>query len=290
MDELAAGYTQHVPDCGYTLVSLRPIEKTENIYSGNALVWPEGTQAERRYQPFTDEPALFCHFADLGQSPSLTSLLSFTAKFGWLGIGIPAVEEQPPEHENQTQRVMTGEFLDQWTQTLKNYGPLFDLWQALATADTDYLKSVIKWNTESSSVYYQYQDSNFIVIASLSMNPDVYAGLTQGDVTSPARILLSRMINQQLSLHCSPALLFLNHNHTQSRLHFRCENLLGVIWLQLADAVANDLEIRRCAECSQPFIPSKGERGKKKRFCTDACKSRNYRRNLDTTASDDVRH
>ena len=61
-----------------------------------------------------------------------------------------------------------------------------------------------------------------------------------GDVIAPAKILLTRVINQRLSEHCSPAILFKGINYQESHLYYRSNNLLGVIWLQFARSVANN--------------------------------------------------
>ena len=117
-----------------------------------------------------------------------------------------------------------------------------------------------------------------MTIASTSINVELFRSLIPGDVAAPAKILTARIINEQLSQHCSPSLLFKGISYQESHLYFRCNNLLGVIWLQFARAVASKSEHRRCVECGSPFLPSGSERGRKKQFCTDACKSRNYRK------------
>lgn len=56
-------------------------------------------------------------------------------------------------------------------------------------------------------------------------------------------------------------------------------DLIGVIWLQLADAVINDREYLRCpaSECGRWFARSPAGKGPLKNHCSVACKQRHYR-------------
>ena len=285
MNELIASFVQHIPGDGYRLRMLEPVHLDRphaTDSSAEALCWPTQGEHSRSYQPLIEEESLFYRFADLGANPDSQEILAFANRYGWMGKGDPAVEADISYSDTlkASRQVISAEFTEDWRQQLSSLIPFLDLWHAVATHDDAYLRSVIAWHPESSSVTYQYKSMSSILIASSSMNAELFTTLTPGDIIAPAKVLLTRIINQQLSEHCSPALLFRGFSYQESHLYFRCNNLLGVIWLQFARAVANNTVHRRCVECASPFLPSRTERGRKKQFCTDACKSRNYRNKI----------
>jgi hypothetical protein len=283
-NELIASYVQHIPSDGYQCRTLQPLnletgQEGERPQEQAALAWPQFAERTRHYQPMVDEPALLYKFADLGMSPDDADVLAFANRYGWLGLNQACISADAL-HEASAgvpQAVINGEFIIHWHRALSDLIPYLELWHAAAGKDLDYLRSVIHWDPELSAVTYGYRGLNSVLIASKAVDAELLATLTPGDVTTPAKVLLARVINQKMSEHCSPALLFGGATYKRAQLHFRCNSLLGVMWLQFAQVVADEIVHRRCVECSTPFLPSKSERGKKKRFCTDACKSRNYR-------------
>ena len=57
--------------------------------------------------------------------------------------------------------------------------------------------------------------------------------------------------------------------------------LRSAVWLQLADAVANDLTFSRCRECGRWFEVAPDVARSHRRFCTNACRSKAYRHRQD---------
>lgn len=55
-------------------------------------------------------------------------------------------------------------------------------------------------------------------------------------------------------------------------------SLLGAIWLQFAAAVAEEKHYRRCAMCRTYFELGAGVNRSDRKFCSDACRSKNYRK------------
>ncbi|TQV89377.1 hypothetical protein [Aliikangiella coralliicola] len=284
MNELTTSFVQQIPEEGYQLKMLK-VFQLDNSHTqsegAEALCWPMRVEHCRNYQPLVEDEALFYQFADLGLQPESHEILAFANQYGWLGNGESAIEakSQCSDVVEVSSNIITAEFINDWRQQLRSFIPFLELWQAISGNDDAYLRKVIYWNPDSSSVAYGNPNVSSILIASMSMNVDLYTTLTPGDVVTPARVLLTRIINQRLREHCYPALLFNGMSYRDSYLGFRCDNLLGAIWLLFARSVANNSIHRRCAECAAPFIPSRSERGRKKRFCTDACKSKNYRKN-----------
>ncbi len=282
MDDLIGSFVQQIPCSGFELrsfraVNLEQVSVAETV--GKALYWPIDELGDRSYRPINEEPALFHKFADLNQAPPPQEILSFADEYGWLGIGIPAIDaaEDYRDLRDSTRSVVTCEFVEDWHEQLAKFVPYHQLWMAVVNQDEETLRSVITWHANFSAVSFQYQSTIYMPIASATQNQHLFSTLTRGDLFAPAKMVVARAINQNLSQLCSPALNFESSASGDARLRFRCENLLAVIWLQFATTVAENSSVRRCVQCNSPFIPSQSERGKKKRFCTDACKSKNYR-------------
>jgi hypothetical protein len=105
---------------------------------------------------------------------------------------------------------------------------------------------------------------------------------TPGDVLMPASFLLQRWINEHLREHTAPQLLY--ELKTGKRvLRIVPVNLLGAMWFQFAQAVDSHREYRTCKECGKWFeIGTKGYGKNINRvFCTDKCKSKDYRKRKD---------
>jgi hypothetical protein len=98
------------------------------------------------------------------------------------------------------------------------------------------------------------------------------------DGTTAAKTYLQLLVNEQLRRLVSTTLELADDGRRQ-RLRFGPTNLLGALWLQLALAIASGATIVECRECGRPFEISKslGLRADAQ-FCSDPCKSRNYRR------------
>lgn len=55
-------------------------------------------------------------------------------------------------------------------------------------------------------------------------------------------------------------------------------NLIGALWLQFAQIVSRTRKVSQCRACGKWFAPLKAERGKKRLYCSDACRWRAFRR------------
>jgi hypothetical protein len=65
--------------------------------------------------------------------------------------------------------------------------------------------------------------------------------------------------------------------HSRLGLELVPVNLFALVWLQLAQAVANNEAFRKCVTCKRWFYLPKAIVKKKKQFCSNACRSRLYR-------------
>jgi hypothetical protein len=92
----------------------------------------------------------------------------------------------------------------------------------------------------------------------------------------PARYYLQRIVNQHLKSAASPQLRWnvKRHRPHDLALFFVPGNLLGLMWLQLAEAINGNRQYRRCAGCKTWIVISRATVGSRSsRFtCSNACR------------------
>ena len=78
---------------------------------------------------------------------------------------------------------------------------------------------------------------------------------------------------------CTPRLIFEQHHPTiRLGLQLVPNTLLATLWLQLAQAIDQGREYRKCLYCREAFIVGTGvEQNKKREYCKDACRVMHWR-------------
>lgn len=120
------------------------------------------------------------------------------------------------------------------------------------------------------------------VIASQLTSPEWLKFFRSGDRILPARYYLQKTVNEALLNRVSPRLLWnVKRGHPKSLgLYFVPTNLLGVIWLQFAEAIVGTRSFRQCSACKTWIVISRAKEGSRSsRFtCSTACRMRLYYR------------
>jgi hypothetical protein len=120
------------------------------------------------------------------------------------------------------------------------------------------------------------------VIASQLISPEWLKFFKGGDRILPARYYLQKIVNEVLLNRVSPRLLW-NVKHGRPKnlgLYFVPTNLLGVMWLQFAEAIVGTRSFRQCSACKTWIVISRAREGSRSsRFtCSTACRMRLYYR------------
>ena len=120
------------------------------------------------------------------------------------------------------------------------------------------------------------------VIASQLISPEWLKFFRGGDRILPARYYLQKTVNEVLLNQVSPRLLWnVKRGHPRSLgLYFVPTNLLGLMWLQLAEAIVGTRSFRQCTACKTWIVISRAKEGSRSsRFtCSTACRMRLYYR------------
>jgi len=120
------------------------------------------------------------------------------------------------------------------------------------------------------------------VVASRLISPQWLKLFRPGDRKLPALYYLQKTVNEALLNRVSPRLLWnVKRGHPESLgLYFVPTNLLGLIWLQFAEAIVGTRSFRQCSGCKTWIVISRAKEGSRSsRFtCSTACRMRLYYR------------
>jgi len=245
----------------------------------------------KRYAPLRMFTGLFRAFADL--APSREPIREFANQYGLLGIQVPMQNfsaENPDQFLGQW-----GETEEQWQKEITSMRRAVEIWDLMRTGDAAGLGRHLRWKKAGKGEHLIYDTHpdlpSFEEDWRRALPPEgrfqqmvepVQDLIRPDDVVTAARILIQRWINQHLEGNVSPRLLY----HTdldQQVLRFVPKNLLGALWLQLAQAIDANKEYRACRECGKWYeVSLEGDgRTKRRQFCSDPCKSKDYRRRRD---------
>jgi hypothetical protein len=99
------------------------------------------------------------------------------------------------------------------------------------------------------------------------------------DTNSTAAKKLQAIVNRKLGELClSAAFEFSVRPRRKAALHFVPRTLGGAMWLQLAQAIAGNKNYRACEACGRYFELSLEGARTSRHYCSDACRSKAYRR------------
>jgi hypothetical protein len=232
---------------------------------------------------------LFRDFAEVELSRE--GILQFANKYGALGITRSGYLNHPfvPDFE--------GETLFDWAVQIERLRQAIEVWDMLRKGDQKGLRRLFHWGHRDRPGGVPKSGPNCWFYRSHSQNetPNVEPGripawpgertdhmmaipglCREGDIVALARIFLGKWITQALNGVASP---LMHYAKESQRLNLQIvpATLLAAMWLQFARAIDTDKQYRRCKACSRWFQVSAGDSRTDRIFCSDPCKSRDYR-------------
>jgi hypothetical protein len=167
-----------------------------------------------------------------------------------------------------------------WLRAIKDMHRAVNLWRLASARDAASLARLLTWKAGRRYAAWVYREDRppgggFFSVA---IRPATGIPNEPGDIVSPARLLIQRWINENLSKHASPRLLWSTDTGKQV-IRIVPNNLLGALWLQFARAVAGEASYRQCRACGKWITISTEEHGHRKHrvFCSAACRQRDHR-------------
>jgi hypothetical protein len=183
-----------------------------------------------------------------------------------------------------------GEHVDDWVHEILVMRLAVDLWESARGGDSDHLDRMISWDPEGTRVMIDThpelergqvpQTSAHVhraVIADERLDPDILARFVPGDAIGPALHCMQSLINEHLHHRASPRLLW-EQSRDRLGLYIVPDGLIGALWLQFARAVERDARFRECPECGTWFEVAPGRGRTDKQFCSNACRTKAYRK------------
>jgi hypothetical protein len=259
-----------------------------------------GTGDERECNPLAlQHSALFRVFADVSHTPE--AILEFANAWGMLGVSKPASSTQVSPVNAPD---VSGETFEDWIGRIAAMRRAVDLYDMVRDGDEVALRRHFKMGvspggTEFGGTERWFYDSHpdepqpnnpskfFRGLGRRQASVYLDAGVPRKDWLNPAwpaRVLLGRLVNDVTGERTASRLCI---DPADLRQKFRCvpKDLLGALWVQLARAVDGNLLHRKCKGCGRWFEVSQ-EAGRRSQsvFCSDACKSLDYRHNREEAA------
>jgi hypothetical protein len=253
----------------------------------------------REYNPM-DKPALFREFVDLRIEPN--AILAFANRCGRIGVqsldlyvgdGAQDLPGNPlPELAG---RYWYGERLGNWADCILWLGRAVRLWDLVKARDTRRINEFVRLEaTNPGDKSWVYEDGLGLAeeaqLKSAGINPyKIWSDHNvigqhspdwrPSDVLTLGAAFVRRWINEALNNGVSPVLKP-DPDSGELQLVHEPKSLFAALALQFAHAVAGHKKQRQCKECGIWFEVSREEFGftERRLFCSDPCKSRDYRR------------
>ena len=216
-------------------------------------------------------PGLFREFAVL--NPTRDAILAFAEQYGDLHNSYAV--EQSAIREDHT--VTKGTSFGEWTKEIADMRVLVELRENIRHRRIAALKKIVKWTAKSVGyVIATPRRSADVTLAHADVPGSGFSRFSRKDALLPAKCALQREINKRIAEQPTVPRLVLTPDYHQ-RLIFMPPNLLGAMWLQLAQDVAGEFELYSCDFCGKFFQRGPGGRRADATTCSDACRQRKKR-------------
>ena len=270
---------------------IRPVRTDPFIFrwavNGAGYRWVKGLAGDTHLVPrdqiglpsrvYEPSAGLFLEFAAL--KPTQEAIVEFAWKYGSLFDSYSS--EDWAARENHT--LTAGPSLSTWKSEIGDMQALIKLWQTIEDCRIPKLRKerlaelreTVIWTDKG--VRYEIKTSKRGMHA--VWLPDAWlARVPPNDVLLPARYALQSEINLRISDPDSltiPRLAWTPDNH--QRIIFTPTNLLAAMWLQFAQAVTGEFQLKRCEGCGNYFQVGPGGKRADATTCGDACRQRKNR-------------
>jgi hypothetical protein len=218
------------------------------------------------YQPLQCETGLYMKFREL-DAFDRDAILDFANQYGSLGDTTPA-----DEHPLSSRVEKHGT----WVREIMTMRRAVDLWQMVKSEDAKSISNLVKWFPGRDAWRYTNESDGYGISSEIEPVENLF---DSHEALTPAAFCVQRWINQRLEKFVSPQLLY-DVQRASRVVRVIPRTLLGAMWLQFAWSVDGARSHKPCKECGRWFEISTEDTGKRinREFCSDPCKSKNYRR------------
>jgi hypothetical protein len=240
---------------------------------------PEHTPSKPAHAPL-DPSGIFRDFAALPLH--CDAILAFANRYGMLTDGNLLCSDDPGE--DTLDGDIPGEPATVWVEEISRMKFLNDFWQLVRTSDRRGLEKYIKWTRGGADAIdpprggaFQFDDGQGIWVSRTVLAGSWLAKAPhQRDVLSAARYLLDSLVSEQLRAQIDAVLV--HDGLGRPAVRFAPRDLRSALWLQFARAIEGNKEFQQCDHCHRWYEIGSREGGRTdKRFCSTACRARNWR-------------
>jgi hypothetical protein len=232
-------------------------------------------------RPLESHTGLFRDFAQLATTRD--AILAFADEHGHLLERQHAIV---PAKKRKEAVARLGEGYEAWRDAIAEMKTLVAIWEAMAQRDVVALGKWILWRGDG--VFFERSEARskrYKVIAGRGPTPERFEQIQRGDLLLPALMALQDELNEHFADQVSatiPRLIMTPNGDLQ--LVIRPSSLLAALWLQFAQAVAANYQLRICQGCGKYFQVGAGAlKRADATTCSGACRQR-AKRNRDTAA------
>ena len=258
-----------------------------------------GNDADLNVRELSEEPALFRIFA--GLRPDADEYVKFADEWGLLWNPIKFKREMflyragdayvdPVGHATwAVGHSMWAEAPEDWIAEINRMRRAVRLWDLIDEQDETSLISFLEQSRKIDGLGFDalyrrragmgkrgVSEEIDREIDRLMVSRRVDDLLRSGDVREAAREELRFMVDDSVTNVIS--LIILPEPNEYWSVHISPECLLDFLWLQFATAIAGGIRYQSCVECGAWFIVAPGRGREDKKFCSDACRMRAYRK------------
>jgi hypothetical protein len=242
-----------------------------------------------------EETGLFRNFAETPPTPD--GVLEFANRYGRLGDAslIPRTRQaRSPIVPHGFDSDRAAEEGHEWLVAILWVRFITRFWDAARAGDASFLSRFLRWRGRDFVTFANAADDlaedvprhplvntrESIDFLAHDTDPELLAAVRAGDLVLPARVFVQKSLNVALAASASPQMLW-SRERAAPVLQWLPRHLFGAICLQLALAISEGKEYRRCSVCGKWFELNPGVNRKSRLTCSAGCRNRAYRERQD---------
>ena len=231
------------------------------------------------YAPFDKQTGLFRTFATLR---SEAEIIAFANRFGPLGADLSTaiVHVEAEEPLKMGTFLYWAEPIEHWLAEAADMASVVSLWDLIQAGDRAVFTAQLTRETARLRIKTGAPDGKHLeqnwVLAKKADNPDRFQEVANTGEQDWPLLLLAQWINRGTQGRTDLGLGLSAEKGLSSTL--MPKGLIGALWQQASLSIDGHVDFLKCRECSDWFGISAEEARPDKRFCSNACRMRAYRK------------